>query len=123
MICYEQPEARKPGGLKNTINRIRLPEVCCIHVPRCRKCRPCAIVSGTSLHAMEACFNIKMQSEVKIPNSGYSDLWSKAAALRTNPLRDPPALPVRQQRLDGSGSLKGMISRLFALQGQVFIVV
>ena len=35
-----------------------------------------------------------------------------------NPLRDPPALPVRQQRLDGSGSLKGMISRMFDLQGQ-----
>jgi hypothetical protein len=27
MIFYEQPEAGKPGGLKNTINRIQLAEV------------------------------------------------------------------------------------------------
>jgi hypothetical protein len=39
------------------------------------------------------------------------------------PLRDTPGLPGRQQRFDRSGSLQGMISRVFDLQRQVFIVV
>jgi hypothetical protein len=64
-----------------------------------------------------------MQSAAIIPDYGYLNLWIKVFALRTNPLRDPPALPERQQRFDRSGSPQGIISRVFDLQGQVFIVV
>jgi len=43
--------------------------------------------------------------------------------LRTNPLGDPPALLGRQQKFDRSGSLQRMITSVFELQRQVFIVV